>query len=133
MGKTEGTLPEETLRKAAAQEEVASDETEGDIPDELVGEVAIKESAAKKIHQSADGNLEDPPRGTATLEDATADGIAGHNLRDTANQGDIFTDEATSHNLRELPKEANLEVVAGNVPRKRSLGFKRKTKKVKDT
>ena len=111
----------------------ATSEAEGDIPDELVKELAFEESAARKIYESADGSPEESHGDIAAQEGATANGASGHNLRNTADQWDVFADEAAGPDLRELPKEAVLDAVAANMPRKRSLGFKRKTKKVKST
>ena len=133
IGETKGIAPEELLRDGAAQEEAATDETEGDIPDELVKELAIEEYGARKIHESADGNLEESPRDSAAQEDTTADSATGHDLRNTANHGDVYADDTAGPDLRDLPKEAVLEVVPANVPHKMSLGFKRKIKKVKGT
>ena len=96
-------------------------------------EPTIKESTAKKIYESADGNPKESPRKSTAQEDATAVGASKHDLRDTADQGDVCADEAAGPDMKELPKEAVLEVIAAKVPRKRSLGFKRKTKKVKST
>ena len=133
MAETKGTAPEETLRDAAAQEEVATDGAEGDIPDELVKELATEESIARKIHEFANRSPEGSPRAAAAQVDTTAAGATGHDLRDTADRGDIYADDTAGPGLKELPKEAVLEVVPANVPPKRSLGFKRKIKKVKGT
>ena len=133
MGETKGTAPEETLRAATAKEEAATSRAEGDIPDELVKELATEESVARKIHESADRSREGSPKDAAAQVDTTAAGATGHDLRDTADCGDIYADDTAGPDLKELPKEADLDIVSTNVPRKRSLSFKRKIKKVKGT
>ena len=52
---------------------------------------------------------------------------------DNADRGDVFSKETTGPDLKELPKEAVLEVIPAGVPRKRSMGYKRKAEKVKGT
>ena len=126
-------LSKETLRDAASQEDAATNKAEGNSPDEPVMEPTIKEFTAKKTYKSANGNPKESPRKSTTQENATTSGASKHDLRDTVNQGDVCADETAGPNLRELPEEAVLEVIAANVPCKRSLGFKRKTKKVKNT
>ena len=123
MSENKSTAPEETLRDAATQEKVATNGAEGDIPDELVKELANEESVARKIHESAEGSPKGSPRDVAAQEDTTAAGATGHDLRDTADRGDVYADDTAGPGLKELP----------NVPPKRSLGFKRKIKKVKGT
>ena len=102
-------------------------------PDELAKELASEESGARKIHESADGSPEGSPRDCTAQEDTTAGGATGYDLRDTADREDVYAEETTGSGLNDLPKEAVLQVNHADMPRKRSLGYKRKVDKVKGT
>ena len=114
------------LIKEASREKIngAKDES----PDEPLKDIAADDATDQDLQGLAkEAGLGEPNKKEVATEDSNR---TEKKLREAAAQKDVTADEATGRDMRKLSKETGLEDVNLNLPCRRNLRSKKKTKKV---